>query len=31
VVVSWVGQRADDEVVDALLAQFAIPRELLEG
>ncbi len=25
-VVSWPGQQADDEVIDGLLAQFAIPR-----
>lgn len=31
VVVSWPGQQADDEVVDGLLAQFAIPRGLLPG
>jgi 4-hydroxy-3-polyprenylbenzoate decarboxylase len=29
VVVAWPGQQADDEVVNGLLAQFAIPRELL--
>jgi 4-hydroxy-3-polyprenylbenzoate decarboxylase len=31
VVVSWPGQQADDEVIDGLLAQFAIPSGLLGG